>query len=793
MVFIQCFCFGQYVKLQGTVANKKGKPLTDVAVAIKDINQLVFTNNEGFFSFDSISKGMHILLINLYEKEVFSLEMVLNEDTILSNPIILKDSTLQLEEVVITGKQLIGNPVESLPIIEINADDIRKEVGGSLIQTLEKLPGIKSIGIGSSNSKPLIRGLGFNQVAVIENGIKHEGQEWGADHGLEIDQYAVDKLEILKGPVSFLYGSDALGGIINIKSNTAPPKHTLVGNIDLVGKSNNLLFGGSFNLYGRSDKWFFNLRSTYLDYADYRVPTDTVYIYSYAVNLHKHFVRNTAGKEWNNSLHFGYISNKVKSIFSVSNNLNKSGFFANAHGIAPISVDQTIYDASNRDILLPYQQVNHFKITNQTSVHLKNHYLNFEMGYQNNLRTEHSKYVAHGYMPPVFPDWLKTPSDLEREYNKNVFSFNTSDRISIKKHQLNYGINTEYQQNKIGGWGFLIPAYTKYSLGAFFFDKYHVNDNITILGALRYDWGFTHILSYYDWFESDGNTNGNIHKEKLQKASDFSKNFNNVSWSAGMIYAKNNWTVNLNIGKSFRMPIAKELAANGINYHYFRYEKGNNNLSPEQSYQLDLGFNIQKEKWNINLTPFVNYFSNYIFLNPTSDYDTYYGAGNQIFEYTQAKVFRTGFELQTAYKPVKQLKIETGMEYLYSIQLSGAKRYYPLPFSPPASCIISVAYEPNLWEKHLTKTFIKMDVKITTAQNRIVPPEKKTLGYNVWGLSVGTSVKTKKDAIDFSLSIYNLFNQKYLNHTSFYRLIELPEQGRNFVLSIKVPFNLRKE
>lgn len=126
---------------------------------------------------------------------------------------------------------------------------------------------------------------------------------------------------------------------------------------------------------------------------------------------------------------------------------------------------------------------------------------------------------------------------------------------------------------------------------------------------------------------------------------------------------------------------------NGINYHYFRYEKGNSQLSPEQSYQLDLGVNFSREKFKMSVTPFVNYFSNYIFLNPTADYDTYYGAGNQIFEYTQAKVFRTGFEVQASYAPLKQLKIESGIEYLYGVQLSGAKRYYPLPFTPPASGI----------------------------------------------------------------------------------------------------------
>ncbi len=793
MFFVPHFCFGQYAKVQGTVTDKAGKPLEGVTVVIEN-SSLVLTNEKGVFTFDSIAKAVHTLVIGSYSKDFVSFTFLLEKDTVFAKPfIIVKNTSEFLDDVVITSKMPIGRGIESLPMIEIDAKEIRRETGGSLIQTLEKRPGIKSIGIGSSNAKPLIRGLGFNQVAVIENGIKHEGQEWGADHGLEIDQYNVDKLEIIKGPSSFLYGSDALGGIINIKSNAVPVKNTLGGSVDLVGKSNNLHAGGSLNLYGRSDKWFFRLRSTYMNYADYRVPTDTVYIYSYAVGLHKNFVRNTAGREFNNSLNFGYVGTNVKSIFSVSHNFNKSGFFANAHGLVPMNVDKVIYDSSSRDILLPYQQVNHTKVSNQTEISLGKHKLEIEAGFQRNFRNEHSKYTAHGYMPSTFPQDLNVPFDLERQYDKNAVTLNVSDRTIIKKHSLSYGVNSEYQQNKIGGWGFLIPAYKRFALGGFVYDKFFVNDKLALLGALRYDIGSIHIHSHNDWFESDVvDDNGVVSKEKLSKATDFSKNFNNFSWSAGLLYTKKDWLLTVNVGKSFRMPIAKELAANGINYHYFRYEKGNSQLSPEQSYQLDLGVNFSREKFKMSVTPFVNYFSNYIFLNPTADYDTYYGAGNQIFEYTQAKVFRTGFEVQASYAPLKQLKIESGIEYLYGVQLSGAKRYYPLPFTPPASGIFSISYAPTIWQKHLTNSFVKLNVKIAAPQNQIVPPEKQTQGYHVWGFALGTSVKTKKDVIDIRLNIYNLFNQKYLNHTSFYRLIDLPEQGRNIVLSVRVPFNFKK-
>jgi len=783
---------GQNFKLKGMITNENEKPLENIAVTIKNINELVFTNEAGYFTIENIPKGNHSLIVNAYSENEIVFDVFLDKDTVLPEPIIIDAQIVQFDEVEVIKRKAMNSPIESLPILEVDFHEIRREIGGSLMQTLEKLPGIKSIGIGSSNSKPLIRGLGFNQVVVVENGIKHEGQQWGADHGLEIDQYSIDKLEIIKGPTSFLYGSDALGGIIDIKSNTAPLRNTFGGSVDLVGKSNNLHFGSSLNMFGRNDKWFFNFRTSYMDYADYRVPTDTVYIYSYGVSLKDNFVRNSAGKELNSSIHFGYLDTKVRSIFSVSNTFNRSGFFANAHGITPTKVDDTIYDASNRDILLPYQQVNHLKVSNQTNFSLGEHQISIESGYQQNLRSEYGLYLAHGYMPTSLPDELNNHPNLERGFNKNTISLKIHDKINLGKHELNFGANGQYEHNKIGGWGFLIPNYSFYQLGAFIFDNYDITNHLTLSAALRFDYGKTNIKAYYDWFESEVVINGNTYLEKLQKADEFSKDFSSLSWSAGLVYHKNDFGLHLNVGKSFRMPIAKELAASGVNYHYFRYEKGNQDLSPEQSYQLDLGIHIQKRAWNIHFTPFVNYFTNFIFLNPTANYDTYYGAGNQIFEYTQAQVFRAGFELTAEYKPIKQVKLETGFEYLYNIQMSGAKKYYPLPFSPPTSGIVSISYEPNLWEKRLKNTFFKVNVRLTAEQNEIVPPEKITPSHHIWGLSLGTSIKMKKNAIDVSLNVYNLFNQKYLNHISFYRLIDLPEQGRNFVLSIKIPFDFKK-
>lgn len=693
----------------------------------------------------------------------------------------------ELEEVVIkdqSEKRL--KKEESLNIETVNSSFIQRNIGGSLMQSLQRIPGVKTISIGSGGSKPLIRGLSFNQVIVVENGIKHEGQQWGADHGLEIDQYAVNRVEIIKGPSSFIYGSDAIGGAVNIKPVPFPKKNTLGGAVDFTAKSNNEQIGGSLNLFGRNKNWFFDTRITSQDYGDYRVPADMVQVYNYNVPLYKNHLRNTAGRELDLHLSTGFVGEKFQSVFYFSNIYTKSGFFANAHGLEPRNVDLELHDKSSRDILMPFQEVTHTKISNTTSFAVGNHELQTQLGFQSNFRQEYSHYVNHGFMPPIYPDTMYAPHDLERQYDKEVFSAAVKDEFSAGKHQFTIGLNGEQQQNEINGWSFLIPAFKQLNAGLFAYDKIQLNELWMLHGALRMDYGHIKMEQYTDWFESEVTQNGQTTKEYLKRSEDLTKTFKSFTWSAGVNYNPGKVSFKANAGTSFRMPIAKELASNGVNYHYFRFEKGNPNLNAERSYQLDLGIDWQENKWSVQLSPFFNYFPNFIYLNPTAQHDIYYGAGNQVFEYQQSEVMRYGGELQVRYQFVKNVSGEILAEYLYSEQLSGSKKGYTLPFSPPASVLFGLTYSPEI--KNLRDTYFSLDYRFTAQQNRIVPPEKKTESSQVFNLALGTKLQAGKQDFAVSLQVQNVFNTRYLNHTSFYRLIELPEAGRNIILSVKVPF-----
>jgi len=775
-------------KLSGNISDKEGFALPGASVGLSPGETGTITDASGNFHFSGLKAGVYILSVSFVGYETFADTIEIRASQ--SIRIKMQPAVMTLHEVIVADNYAqTRNREDSRNVTVVNERFVKMNLAGSLMKSLERLPGVSTIDIGSGQSKPVIRGLGFNRIVVAENGIKHEGQQWGEDHGLEIDQYAVDRVEVIKGPASLMYGSDAIGGVIDIKQLDVPAENSIGDSVDLTGKSNNNLLGTSIAVFARRKTLYFTGRVTLLDFADYRVPTDSVDIYSYKAVLYKNHLRNTAGNEQNFHFSFGTVGQRFSTRFYFSDLHSESGFFANAHGLEPRNVDTVLHDRSNRDIQYPYQEVNHLKIINKSEWHGNDLDMEMELGFQNNFREEWSQYVSHGYMPAIFPDSLSFPADLERQFDKNVYSGNL--RVSLKPGtdlSVIGGVNVDFQDNSINGRGFIIPAFTQFTAGTYVFGKYHLSPNSILQTGLRFDYGKTDTEPYSDWFPSPMVNNGDTTWSYLQRAPEISRSFNNISWSLGF---NRNWkkvSLKANIGKSFRMPIAKELAANGVNYHRFSYEVGDPGLSPEVSWQLDLGAEYNSADFAMGVSPFVNYFSNYIFLNPSSEHDRLYGNGNQVFYYMQSEVLRFGGEFHSHYKLTEPLMIGVIGEYVYSEQRSGEKKGFNLPFSPPASLLLNIKYAPRT-SGILRNPYFSVDSKLVARQSRIVPPEEKTDGYQLVNLSLGGDLSVGNQSITVAFQVQNLFNQKYFNHTSYYRLINVPEPGRNFVLNVNIPFN----
>ena len=777
--------------IKGRVVNENNSPMSGAIVSVNDGNYFTVTDSEGYFSIpndQSDSLEIDVSYVG-YEKYIRLTAIPEKGFDILIS--LTPERTLLEEVSIFSGISARIKKLETVSVEIADRDFISMHRGGSLMSSVNRIPGVSAIEIGSGHSKPLIRGLGFNRVVVIENGIRHEGQQWGADHGLEIDQYAVDRVEIVKGPASVMYGSDAIGGVMRVHQDPVPAANTLSGNIELSGRSNNNLLGGSAFLSGRNNSLFFTSRFTLLDYADYRIPADSVEIYSFHVPLLEGQLRNTAGNEMNIHASAGIIRPGLMARLSASQINSNSGFFANAHGLEPRMVNTELHDYSDRDIMFPSQEVSHFKLTGQVRYEKGIYRFESEAGFQNNFRQEKNNYVNHGYMPPVFPDDQGSERYLEREFNKDIFSLNIRNFLEAGRyHNLSIGINTELQDNQTGGYAFIIPDFRLLTTGIYLYDRINLNSSTSLHAGIRYDRGRVQTKENSDWFTTPVEIIVGEDTEEvfLTRAEAIDRTFNSLGLSLGLNHTGEKYSLRANIGKGFRMPTPKELTANGVNYHYFRYEKGNSTLKAEESWQADLNIEYISPRFGFELSPFFNYFPGYIYLDPSYMLDYLYGAGNQVFNYTQNEVMRFGGEVRVRYDPARNISAVLTGDYVYSEQLSGNKKGFTIPFSPPFSLRLSMMFSPE-GRGILQEPFAGFDIEYAGEQTRIVPPEKKTSAYELVHLVAGTTVLLNKRQFDLSFRVHNLLNRKYMNHVSYYRLINAPEAGRNFIISLKVPFS----
>lgn len=674
--------------------------------------------------------------------------------------------TLQAVTVSARSEQAVSN---SQNTVEVDAAYLEEHFAPSLAQSLEAIPGVKASAVGAGLSRPIIRGLGYNRMVVSEDGVKHEGQQWGDDHGLEVNQFALDKVDVIKGPATLLYGSDAIGGVLCLTGNRMPSQ-PFEASATLFGRSNNGQLGTAIRVAGRRKGFFYKADLMLSDYADYRVPVDSIQYYSYNIPLRQGCLRNTAGNEHDGRLTIGWTNNEsFRTDLTISDVYSHSGFFADAHGME-VRLSQIDYDRSVRDVDLPYQWVNHLKVQSRTSWQWGLAWLEANLAWQHNRREELSEPLSHGYMPTP-------PDSLERRFDKHTLSASLSARMTLWEcHELNLGTSFERQHNRRDGWGFILPDFESSAWGLYATDRWSPTAHLTASGGVRFDLSHVDIHAYRDWYATpvDGVA------QYLQRSAEVARTFPSITWSAGANWHNDNWILRLNVGKAFRVPIAKELGADGINYHIFRYEQGNATLDPERSYQLDLGVEWSQGPLVVKVDPYFNYFPNYIYLNPTPEYKE----GLQLYRYTQTSAARVGFEVEAAWRIDRHWDASLCGQYVRSRQLSGDKQGYTLPFSVPPSADVDLRWH---YDWHGCGN-VSLNMHAVARQDDIVPPEKPTPGYITLNITASHNVPVRDGSLTVAVQLGNLLDACYYDHTSYYRLIDVPEPGRNISARIKYEF-----
>ena len=687
--------------------------------------------------------------------------------------------SLLLPDVVVTESYQQRQAKKSALAVDlVDQDFLRKHFTGNFMQAMENIPGVQAMDIGSGFSKPMIRGMGFNRIAVLENGIKQEGQRWGADHGLELDAFNIGTVNVLKGPSSLLYGSDAMGGVIDITSPPVPSVDMLFGDVTLLGKSVNGTLGGSFMLGIKKSFWYAQVRYSEQHFGDYRIPTDTIVYLTQKMPVYGRKLKNTAGIERNIGFFAQYQRQRYKANYSVSNVYQKTGFFPGAHGIPDVSRVED--DGDSRNMELPYSKVNHLKVTTLQQYAWEKLVLSGDFGFQNNHREEWSVFHTHYGSQPV-PE-----KDLDKElaFNLNTLSASVKVRFigsSSWEHAL--GWDGQHQRNDISGYSFLLPEYYRSTTGLLWLTTYKPNNVISVSGGMRYDYGYIHISSHEDAYLADYLRKQGYDEEQVEhykwNSHAVKKKFGDYSFSLGLVWTPSErHMVKANVGRSFRLPGANELAANGVHHGTFRHEQGDTNLKSEQGWQMDASYNLRYNGFSISVSPFVSWFSNYIFLRPTGEWSVLPHAG-QIYRYTGAEALFAGTEATIDIHFLRSFNYRISGEYVYTYNCD---EHIPLSFSPPFSMRNTLT-----WQRK--QVMLYAEWQSIARQNRVDRNEDRTPGANLFHLGGSLNIPIRgNQAIEITLTARNIFNTRYYNHLSFYRKVEIPEPGRNFQLLIKIPF-----
>ena len=776
--------YTQNYSVKGNIIDSLGAPIEGAHVHTSKIFTL--SQADGSYHLSNLGEGTHQIQVSYMGYVSVDTLIRLSKDRILNFR--LKPDTSTLGEVLIQTRAIEKTTV-SREVVD--QEYLQKEFTGSLAKSLEKLPGLNAMEIGAGTSKPIIRGLGLNRVAVAENGIKQEGQQWGADHGLELDGLAIENLEILKGVGAIEYGSDAIGGVIKVNNTKSPRAKGLSGHVTALGKSVNNTIGSSLNLNYKGDKFFYKLKLTGMEYGDYSLPTDTISYLNFKMPIYEEQLKNTAGKELDMYAQGGYRGEKLESLLSVSNVYQKSGFFPGAHGIP--SIDRVRSDGDERDIDYPYQRVNHFKVINNNKIYFDNDYLEVLLGYQKNKRQEWSLFHTHyaNQQPPAVDPNLELNFELDTYDAQAKYTKKFSSR-----HTTAVGVQAKWQENSIGGFNFLLPQYSSNNFAAFATHEFKYSNKLLYSLGMRYDKNSISIGEHYDPTLYDYLIGAGQSEEDAsayaERSPDVDKDFGSFNVMAGVRYEFNpQWTLNANAGTNFRIPTAIELGANGIHHGSFRHEQGDVNLDPEKGWVADAKLSYAKKSFSWAVNPYVYYFSNYIFLKPTGNFSVLPHSG-QLFQYTQSEALLSGIEMEVEKTFFSKLRTLATAEYLYNKQItSDSSRNYPLPFTPANNLFLEAGYTLFKENKTFQGVEVYANARLAMKQDEIAQGEKITLGYELFGAGLSGSVHIQNVEARFNLQVTNLFNTKYFNHTSFYRRLEIPEMGRNIQLNLTIPFGNR--
>lgn len=740
------------VRLTGKITDARtGEPLPGASVYFTDDKVGAIADASGNYSITNIPDGHHVVEISHtgYSTLVEHLELVsdLQKDFKLS-PVITEN-----QGVIVTGVSGATSIRKSpVPVTAIRKSVLLQTPSTNIIDALGRVPGVSQVSTGPAVSKPIIRGLGYNRVVVINEGVRQEGQQWGDEHGTEIDEMSVAKAEILKGPASLMYGSDALAGVINFITHVPVAEGTIKGNLLTNYQGNNGLFGINGSLAGNQNGLNWNIYGTHKTAGNYRNKYDGRVLNS-GFNEKNFGGYIGVNKSWGYShLIFSRYDQRLGLVEGDRD--DATGKFILFAG-TPLERIATDEDLDSRTLQVPMQRVQHNKLVLDNNFAVRKSRLKINLGYQNNLRQEFGN--------------AEDPEEKELYFDLKTFNYNIQWQLpEMKEWHTTVGVNGMSQQNRNKGAELLIPEYNSFDAGVFVYTQRFFKKG-TLSGGLRYDNRSLNAKGY-----SDGTD---------VKFVPFTRNFSNLSGSVGISYEPAEAvTVKANIARGFRAPTLAELASNGAHEGTNRYEYGNQQLNSETSLQMDGGIELNYEHFSVNLSAFYNRMNDFIFyskLESVSGGDSLVNDGGELipaFAFSQHNAKLSGLELQIDLHPhpLDWLHVENSFSFVrgrFDDRLDGDKTGSDnIPLVPAPRWNSEIRTDFKKAGKIFRNLYASVEMVKTFRQNHFFTgfdTETATPGYTLLHAGLGSDLVSKKRTL-FSIyfSVNNITDAAYQSHLS---------------------------
>ena len=715
-------------KISGIVTDINNNPITNAIISLPEIHKETNTDKEGKFILTNLPQGNFKLIVSFvgYETQSKTIDLSGTEQNL---TFVLVEAVTHMDEVIVSNvfKRLQSQNV--MKVEQENIKSLQQKGASTLIDGLATIPGVSQVSTGTSIGKPVIRGMSGNRVLVYSQGVRLENQQFGEEHGLGLNDSGVESVEVIKGPASLLYGSDALGGVLYFNPEKFANPNDFKVNFGQRLFSNTLGSNTTLGLKTSTDRWKFLVRGNYNTNSDYEIPNGDR-------------VTNTRYNEKDLKAGIGYNNSSFSTVFRY--NFNQLDLGIPEEGIAEQS--------NSKKTMFPSQGVDSHILSLHNNVFFKNSKLDIDLGYIYNDRKEFEDSYS-----PILHMKLKTLNYTVNYHLPKKGKFETI-----------IGVQGMNQTNANSGEELLIPDATTNDFGIYTTSIYQWNKNI-LQGGIR-----------YDNRKVTSENHGVIGEEGYFEAID--KSFD--SFNASLGYKTNfdeNLAMRLNVASGFRAPNLAELTSNGVHEGSNRYEIGNSELKNEQNIQVDLNLEYKSTHFEWFINGFYNHVNNYIYISPNGTQID----GYDVYDYVQnnAKLYGGEVGLHFHPHPVDWSHFTSSFETVTGKKDNGDN----LPLIPANKWnnTFTAEFKKGNW---LKDGFATVNVVYTFNQNNFSEFETKTNDYTLVNLAFGGEITINKSKFNLNLNANNLLNKTYVSHLSRLKTDGIPNIGRNIILGVN--FNI---